>query len=45
MGTFKKLKGQLNDYYQYDVTYDDGYVIRVDKKTREVKIAYAGGHP
>jgi Txe/YoeB family toxin of Txe-Axe toxin-antitoxin module len=44
-GKAKKLRGRLQDYYQYDVTYSDRVRYQVDKKSRAVKIAYAGGHP
>ncbi len=44
-GKAKRLRGQLQGYYQYDVTYSDRVRYQVNKKSRAVKIAYAGGHP
>ena len=44
-GKCKKLKGELRDYYQYDVTYGDRVRYQVDKKSLEVKVVYANGHP
>ncbi len=44
-GKAKKLRGKLKDYYQYDVTYSDRVRYQTNKKSLEVKVAYAGGHP
>jgi len=44
-GKAKKLKGQLRDYYQYDVSYNDRVIYQVCKKEMKVLIVYAGGHP
>ena len=44
-GKAKKLRGQLKEYNQYDVTYSDRVRYKVDKRARKVEVVYAGGHP
>jgi len=44
-GKAKKLRGALQGYYQYDVTFSDRVRYQVDKIAVEVKVAYAGRHP
>ncbi len=44
-GKAKKLRGRLKGYYQYDVTYSDRVRYEVVKKTKQVLVTYAGGHP
>lgn len=44
-GKAKKLKGQLREYYQYDVTFRDRVRYQTDKVHMRVDVVYAGGHP
>ena len=44
-GKAKKLKGDLKDLYQYDVSYEDRVRYSVDKGNRIVKVVFAKGHP
>jgi hypothetical protein len=44
-GKAKKLRGPLEGYYQYDVTWSARVRYQVDKKSFKVYVAYAGAHP
>lgn len=44
-GKVKKLKGDLKNIYQYDVSYKDRVRYTVDKAHRIVKVVFAKGHP
>jgi hypothetical protein len=44
-GKAKKLRGQLREYFQYDVNYRDRVRYQVNKKEMHVMIVYTGGHP
>jgi mRNA-degrading endonuclease RelE of RelBE toxin-antitoxin system len=44
-GKIKKLKGDLKNIYQYDVSYKDRVRYTVDKENRMVKVVFAKGHP
>jgi mRNA-degrading endonuclease RelE of RelBE toxin-antitoxin system len=46
VGKLKKLKGKYKGILQYDITKDDARVwYRVDRKSKQVIIKYAGHHP
>lgn len=44
-GKVKKLKGDLKDLYQYDVSYKDRLRYSIDKESRIVNVLFAKGHP
>lgn len=41
----KKLRGDLEGIYQYDVSYKDRVRYSVEEKQRIVKVVFARGHP